>query len=124
MDPPRISDMGRRFTEDFFCIVQLILMSINPPSPPSGNIAMNESRNSLLEHVQPFQAHRLGSYPMNIISYLLHESYSYCRHNHCHMDSSTTWLIDRRAQTLIGQHLPPISLVSYDLMLTVLFCGI
>ena len=43
--------------------------------------------------------------------------------NHCHMDSSTTWLIDRRTQTLIGQHLPPISLVSYDLMLTVLFCG-
>ena len=46
--------------------------------------------------------------------------------NHCHMDSSTTGLIDRRSQTLIGQHLQPISLVSYDLMLTVglLFDGI
>ena len=32
--------------------------------------------------------------------------------NHCHMDRSKTALIDRRAQFLIGQHLPPIPLVS------------
>ena len=37
------------------------------------------------------------------------------------MDSSTTGLIDRRAQTLIGQHLPSISLVSNDLMLILFF---
>ena len=98
---------------------------------------MNEGRNSLLvERVQPFQAYRLGSYPTdNIISVIIitsdHTIYvkktSYLCYNiyftifktrkkiifrHkslSYMDSSTTGLIDRRAQTLIGQHLPPIS---------------
>ena len=173
-----------------------------PPPPPRGNLAMNESRISWLEHVYPVQAYRLGSYPMvqgpgglketkmflphpllklsiagslrdrevecsasdlqglnfescvwravsshsshhpqevllaQFILYV-HKSglkpdlfHFYTKHiriaatNHCHMDGSTTGLIDRRAQTLIGQHLPPTSLVSYDLILTVLFYGI
>ena len=94
-------------------------------------LAMNESRNSLLECVQPFPAYRLGSYPTdNMISAIIiisdHTIYFKKHHSFviifitlflklvflAQIIVISTDLVDRRAETPIGQHLPPIAFVS------------